>query len=271
MARSEKNAAEYGPVPISRLKEESSRVFSALEAGRRVLISRHGRVVASIEPADQAGHADLLAGFAVGVDVGELTSTQISQGSPSAAVHEAEQGGNLLVTRNNKVYGVLGPATTSMDLEGALRQEQMLSELEAQAPLAPEQLALASRITAEAVADRSGEISGPTVIKMDASPDEVKVFTMLYKGTLLRDVGDPSWTTTTYQVVSEFKGHQDPGIRSKVALAFVQLADWERRQGTARSSKKAMALIDDALDILEVDASPSGTVPTRLDWGKVSG
>jgi antitoxin (DNA-binding transcriptional repressor) of toxin-antitoxin stability system len=44
------NSNDYGPVPLSRIKAESDEILAALAAGRRVLISKQGHVVAAMTP-----------------------------------------------------------------------------------------------------------------------------------------------------------------------------------------------------------------------------
>src|SRR5690349_598439 len=101
--------SDYGPVPVSRLKEESQRVFGALEAGRRVMVSRYGEVVAVLDPPDVQRDALFLAAYAVGAGFafGELTATELGQGSPSEYVRRAEIGDPSYLTRGGKVFGVL--------------------------------------------------------------------------------------------------------------------------------------------------------------------
>ena len=46
------SSTDYGPVAqFSRVKAESGAIFDALARGRRVLIAKHDRVVAAIDPA----------------------------------------------------------------------------------------------------------------------------------------------------------------------------------------------------------------------------
>lgn len=109
--------SDYGPVPISRLKGEVAKIFEALEHGRRVLVSRHGEVVAVIQPAatseSKRRYRDELIRFAVsgakGLSV--LTATDFGQGSPSAFIRAAQDGSASLVSRDNRVVGVLTQVT----------------------------------------------------------------------------------------------------------------------------------------------------------------
>ena len=85
---------DFGAVPVSRLKDEATRIFAALDQGRKVLISRHGLVIAAIAPASVQQHAYALARFAVSDTAGldEMTATEFSQGSPSGYIRKAEAG-----------------------------------------------------------------------------------------------------------------------------------------------------------------------------------
>ncbi len=101
---------ELGPIPVSRLKEESARVFDALENGRVVLISRHSEVVAVIRPATDPIFDEDVLRFATNQPTAyrELTAGNISQDSPSSWVNAAhDEGVRSFVTRNGKVLGVL--------------------------------------------------------------------------------------------------------------------------------------------------------------------
>lgn len=141
---------DYGPVPVSQLKAETGRIFAALSADRRVLISRRGEVVAAIEPASVARFTRELAAFALPGDspFAELTASDLSQGSPSESVRAAEAGSPAFVTRNNKVYGVLAalpqpPLTAPGTYEAWLAgRERALAAFAAQHPDAtPEEFA----------------------------------------------------------------------------------------------------------------------------------
>lgn len=98
----------FGPLPVSRMKPESSLMFDALAEGRPVLISRWGQVVAVIHPSGALSD-ELLAGYVSG-DLGELselTAADINQRSPSRAVALALSGTPHYVTRDHRVYGLL--------------------------------------------------------------------------------------------------------------------------------------------------------------------
>lgn len=123
---------DYGPVPASQMKTEANRVFSALEQGRRVLISRYGKVVAVIQPPSETLHGDMLMAYAVTSPdrPDELTATEIGQGAPGEHIRRAEQGFTSLVTRNSKVCGVLTPYTGDPAAPDPDEEERLLSEFE---------------------------------------------------------------------------------------------------------------------------------------------
>ena len=119
---------DYGPVPVSRFKPESTEIFDALATGRRVLVSKHGRVVAVIDP-PHAVPQEFLAAYAVPGDrvFAELTASDINQGSPSSAVAEAVGGSPSFVTKDREVYGLLREITDD-DLAGQLPTKEQIYE-----------------------------------------------------------------------------------------------------------------------------------------------
>lgn len=121
--------SDYGPVPISRLKSERTRIQEALRGGRRVLLSRHGEVAACIEPPAER-HASLLLDFATkSADGGRLpvlTMTDIGRGSPSAQIRSAQTGNETLLTDHGRVIGVLTAAPEAVDRAWALRRAEAI-------------------------------------------------------------------------------------------------------------------------------------------------
>ncbi|KFF58935.1 hypothetical protein JF66_14945 [Cryobacterium sp. MLB-32] len=105
---------------MSRFKNEVHNVLAALGNQRRVLISRHGTVVASIEPPAEQ-HARLLLDFATRPSterqVAVLTMTDIGHGSPSEAIRNAENGIQALLTYGGRVRGVLTSKPEAEPLE----------------------------------------------------------------------------------------------------------------------------------------------------------
>ncbi|MGH9123651.1 MAG: hypothetical protein ACRDZ8_02855 [Acidimicrobiales bacterium] len=97
---------------MSRLKAESGAIFDALAHQRRVLIAKHGHIVAAIDPS-KAVPSELIVDYATpGQPVlHELRATDINQSSPSAAVNAAVGGSPHYVTKDNQVYGLLREIT----------------------------------------------------------------------------------------------------------------------------------------------------------------
>ena len=159
-------AGEYGPVPISRLKDEVVRMSDALKQGRRVLISRQGRVVAQIEPASALRHADVLASFAVDAESAPraISPTLLSQGAGSDAVHAAERGEVQLLTRNSKVLGVITNFLPSNDWATLMDREEAMQEVEHAFPDAtPEQF--------QSVVARSSPSANPPDVDVSSRGD----------------------------------------------------------------------------------------------------
>jgi LacI family transcriptional regulator len=119
--------AELGPIPVSRLKIEAVSIFAALANGRRVLISRRGRVVAAIDPVGSLA-LETLAQFATPgkTDMGELSASDINRRSPSAAIELSLKGVDHYVTRENRLYGVLRAIGTEELSQDHLPEEQVI-------------------------------------------------------------------------------------------------------------------------------------------------
>ena len=102
--------SDYGPVPVSKLKDESRAMFAALAKGRRVLISRRGSVIAAIRPPTE-GDAPLLAVFALPADdatpLTQLTATTINQSASSTINSVFESDSLAFVTNSQSVLGFL--------------------------------------------------------------------------------------------------------------------------------------------------------------------
>lgn len=257
---------EYGPIPVSRFKEEAAHVFEALEAGRRVLISRHGQVVASIEPASLDVHGPELAAFALRDNaVAELSASHISQRSPSEAIHRAEAGTHSLLTRSNKVYGVLtGRPPAAEDLKNVDEQERALAAFEREHPEASaEEFARASRAVASGTASLPLD-SRPKPVLTASLPsrpegrfpvtehaDETLVDALLVKGLALEDTNERAAAAATFQAaIDRFDRHPDVRVRSRVARALVELAKLRVAEGHAQD---AVELAEEAVDMLGAD------------------
>lgn len=96
---------------MSELPQVCEDLFTALEAGRRVLISRYGRVVALVEPYSRV-NLELLANYSIPVDppFGEISAKTIRAGNPSGFIAKVvSRAQPFYVTRNRVVYGVMMP------------------------------------------------------------------------------------------------------------------------------------------------------------------
>lgn len=125
--------ADFGPVPVSRLKADAAGIYRALEQGRKVLVSRRGEVVAVVDPAEAVPTKLLVEYVLPGRrHLGELTATEINQGSPSRAVANASHGVRSYFSKDHRVYGVLREVTADelaeelpSDEEVAARQRRI--------------------------------------------------------------------------------------------------------------------------------------------------
>lgn len=100
--------ADYGPVPMSRIKSELRNVREALRNQRRVTLSRHGVVVAAIEPLAEEKHSHLLFTYMTADGASTtLSATDIGRGSPSAPIRTAEAGIDIPFIDRGRVLGVV--------------------------------------------------------------------------------------------------------------------------------------------------------------------
>ncbi len=151
---------DYGPVPISRLKQESVAIFQALAEGRRVLITKRGELVAAVDPPDPDDRDMLVAYATPGREtLSELTATEINQGSPSRAVKAAIEGRPSYVTRGEKVYGFLRSVSPAELAEEGLS----LSEIEERDRLVAEYLAREPQTTTKELAAFTDEVTADLI------------------------------------------------------------------------------------------------------------
>jgi len=117
---------DLGPIPMSRLKTASGEIFAALAAGRGVLVSKRGQIVARIEPHTDV-RPELLAMWATpgASPLPELSATVMNRRSPSRVVKRAiDDGVPFLVTRDSAVYGVLRRVTQQQVAAGTPTRAQ---------------------------------------------------------------------------------------------------------------------------------------------------
>ncbi len=238
--------AEYGPVPVSRIKEEAGAIFHALESQQRVLVSRHGRVVAAIEPASPERHADSLIAFALASNettVRELSATEIGQGSPSEAVRSAAAGRPALVTRGGKVYGVLGASRMGESLADVDRSEDMLAEFEREHPDA----------SFDDFAAASDEVAAGGPARRVAAHEDwagTLVDALLVRGLEYKRRHDVARAAETFErAISRFGSDPDDGVRIKVARTKVELARIYAEE--EHPAGDPMRLADEAIQTLD--------------------
>lgn len=230
---------DYGPIPVSRLKDETTAIFEALSDGQRVLVSRHGRVVAAVEPVSVASHSTQLARFAAAstsAQVRDLSATNFGQGSPSQYIRLAESGTSSLVTKNGKVYGVLSAPDGGADLASVDERERALTQFEHDHPdAAPVEIATFTanwEQSQRAVTGARGEremILGSSVSDVQVSDAELDV-RLLTEALLVRGIAQERTEETgeavrTFEtVIHRFKDVSDPVVRRGVNRSMMELA-----------------------------------------------
>jgi hypothetical protein len=125
---------DYGPVAVSRLRREIASVSIALDQKRRVLLSRHGQVVAAIEPPSSRFDRLLLDYTTLSRDdrtVPVLTLTQIGRGAPGPFIKDAQDGISTLITSHGRVLGVLTKKPEPLSSDGASDRLELMKEFAA--------------------------------------------------------------------------------------------------------------------------------------------
>lgn len=186
--------ADYGPVPMSRLKEELSNVRQALRNQRRVTLSRHGVVVAAIEPPAEERHSHLLFAYTTGgAEVTALTVTDIGRGSPSAPIRKAQSGVGVPFVDRGKVLGVVTgkPALPEADVvedQAAAMADWVRAHQDATA----EEFALfaQSHLTGEAAEARGSAGQDETLPARSAGGQRVSAKKSVGKGRPLAEIAD---------------------------------------------------------------------------------
>lgn len=258
-------STDYGPVPISQFKAESGRIFDALARGKRVLISRYGRVVAAISPASAPEHASLLANFAVDYSdsVRELNASNIAQGSPAESIRLAERGVTSLLTRNSKVFGVINGHVPDQAVDDPDEQERLLKQFEAEHPNAsPAEFARAvARITSpdqETVAQGSSATRSIYAALLHgvagATPDEQSERRLLSDALIIRGFAFEraehlvEAKNTFKAIVDLFEDDDDTFVKRRVAQAMVELARVHAVSGTFAEALALTTRVVEALD-----------------------
>lgn len=242
-------AEDFGPVPVSRLKHEAASIFAALEEGRRVLISRSGNVVAAIEPASVERHAWQLANYAVSrsnAGFFELSATELGQGSPSRAVRAAQSGQTSLVTRNNKVFGVLSAPRAESSLEDVMASERVLAEFEQTYPEStPDEFASVAAKLDEAKTGNEVLVPQPT----QAGTQEALIDALMVKASTLASAHNIEGAESTFlEVIKRFESYPGDQFQLGVARSMLALAKLYTQEDRADD---ALILVDQAVTRLE--------------------
>jgi antitoxin (DNA-binding transcriptional repressor) of toxin-antitoxin stability system len=228
-------ATDFGPVPASQVKSESNRIFDALEQGRRVLISRYGKVVAVIDPPSLARHGHMLAAYAV-LGLGtplELTATEIAQGAPGEHIRRAEEGTPSLVTRNSKVYGVLLPHSGEPTKSDPDEEESLLAQFEEAHPDATPAEFAAEVARLKAGDSAEAQIAGPVATlrpELSYTVDDLADTRLWSDATLitavaLEQIGQVGPARLSLNRLIEQLGDEDDlFLRRRVRAARVELA-----------------------------------------------
>lgn len=226
---------DFGPIPVSQFKVQSRQIFEALGRGRRVLLSRYGRVVAAIEPATPDRHRTLLAAFAMDAPdaASSLSATDIAQGSMSDRVRMAEKDEPTLLTRHGKVFGVLRSAASADTTESdPAWREQQLAQFERDHPDAtPEQFAAEVARLREQGDDDVVDVvwsQPPTALLPDpggAGDQRMVSDALVIRGIALERSSRLDEARATFAgVIARFSDTDDSFIERRVARAMLELA-----------------------------------------------
>lgn len=276
--------ADYGPVAISRLKDVKASVQAALRRGDQVLLSRHGVVVASIEPPAEK-HAALLLDFATksGKDtpLPVLTMTDIGRGSPSAVVREAEAGVEALVTDRGRVLGVLTSAPVVEDRSHVLRRAEAIQNFMSVNPDATVSELAAFADELDSLLDSSspgqrvewtstaGELNTKLSLGTDKATDEPVMLDLADERSLLLLASDPSTKTAAIQAIADETMRRFTSNELVIALmssskSWASLVPDDYLCGHARSGRQAMLLCTSIATELEHRARKVSTGPRML-------
>lgn len=262
---------DYGPIPVSRLKDEAPAFYEALSKGRRVLVSRHGRVVAAIEPVSVTSHSTQLAQFAAAstsAQVSDLSATNFGQGSPSEYIRMAESGTSSLVTKNGKVYGVLSSPDGVEELDKVDERESALTEFEHDRPDAtPVEIAAFTANWRRAKgtvseADRAWMKGHRSHVSDSHVSDEESDARLLTEALLIRGIAQKrseavgEAVETFEKVIDRFRHETDPEVRRRVNWSMMELA---KMYADHDRPVDAVSLTEEIEERVE-NSTPSGSV-----------
>ena len=253
-----------------------------------MLISRYGKVVAVIEPASLSLDQGVLAAHAApGLPaMPELTATEIGQDGPAERIRAAEAGAVTLVTKNQKVYGVMRPP--SVEPEAALTDpdlaERMLARFEHDHPqataaeLADESERLHEALSAEAALR---PYLGSPVVESGPVPTEPRAAdlrsadalawaeAMTIQGLAHEPSGDLAAARTVYDTAIErLRGVGDERLRSRMHVMMLKAAQFHYLTGDSPTALRLAETVSEELDSFDrVDAARPArpvTPPTKL-------
>ncbi len=257
-------ATDFGPVPASQVKKESSRIFDALGEGRRVLISRYGKVIAAIDPVTHPLYEHVLAAYAMPgfADTHELTATDISQDGPAERIRAAEDGIPSLVTKNQKAYGMLqrfdGDGESMAAASDPDVREELLARFEQGHPDATpaefaaevERLAAAapSAVAAPALGGAARvDLVHPTAV--DGDELQAWVEGMEIRGYAYEQRGDFVAARQVFDLAIERVGDTtDDRIRPRIRTLMLKSARYHAMAGDAETALKLAEAVTTELD-----------------------
>ena len=262
----------FGPVPIARFKPDSGSMFTALEEGRRVLLSKRGRVIARIEP-----HTQLRPGLAaLYATPGEqllrdLTATRINQGSPSKLINEAVECGVPCFVSNQRVlYGVLHGVTdaqVAQDTPSRSQSDEIQRRIDAFLTAHPD--VDAERLAAETEAIERAVMATERRVRRDATdPDLIDNLPTLIGAAMHR------WPASTEWYEAGVTGARGPAPTPRAADAhrwarsLTRLADQADDSHDAETAYETAAQLGDVAAMLKLGhlSAARGEVARSRAW-----
>lgn len=101
----------YTVLPLSALKNHVIDLFEALKAGTTVYISKHGEIVAAFRPHMYVPEGVAAVYTSPHLDPPAITAREIGRESLSQVIAEAAAGFPAVAMKENRIYGMLTPAT----------------------------------------------------------------------------------------------------------------------------------------------------------------
>lgn len=246
----------FGPVPIARFKPDSGLMFAALEEGRRVLLSKHGRIVARIEPHNRL-RPGLAASYATPGEplLRDLNATTINQSSPSKLINEAvERGVPCFVSNQRVLYGVLHGVTDAQVAQDTPTRSQSdeiqrrINELIAERP----------DIDAEGLADETEAIERAVMTHdspaaMNATnPEQIEDLPTLIGATMQRWMAGTGWFGAG-MLATRGTGQTPPAVDAhRWARSLTRLADRSDDTQDAETAYETAAELGDVTAMIKL-------------------